>query len=186
MVRAFAVQGLIAAGIATGLAGAVSACSSSQGTEAVGTDRSALEGNGCPWDERATDNGFCPHPVTCQPACVPGVNPHGANIPPANGFTFPGGSSHDDGFFQIGCGVAEVDVIDLGTGTIFGPYPSGTYIKYTQAPGAQPTAKAIGSSNGQADAVTVHITGEGDAEIVQAPAGSSTSAALCLVPPPPK
>jgi hypothetical protein len=36
---------------------------------------------------------------------------------------------------------------------------SGSTVKYTQAPGATPSAKDIGSTNGQAGAVVVHITG---------------------------
>ena len=72
-------------------------------------------------------------------------------------------------------------VIDLGSNTVFGPYAGGAAIKYTQAPGKTPSEQKIGSTNGQAGAVLVHITGTGRFKIVQ---GGSTQ--TCLVPPPPK
>jgi hypothetical protein len=118
--------------------------------------------------------------------CVEYVNPHGQTIPPA-GLTPPGtnpnGGENPDGFYQVGdpTNPTEVFVIDLGSGTTFGPYPAGTAIKYTQAPGKTPSEEKIGSTNGQAGAVLVHITGTGDFQIVQ---GDSTQ--TCLVPPPPK
>jgi len=120
-------------------------------------------------------------------ACTEYVNPHGQTIPPA-GLTPPGtnpnGGENPDGFYQVGSTTGgDVTVTDLGSGTVFGPYPGGTAIKYTQAPGATPSAKTIGSGNGQAGAVTVHITGTGDFQIE--PVGGGTGQ-TCLVPPPPK
>ena len=119
--------------------------------------------------------------------CVEYVNPHGQTIPPA-GLTPPGtnpnGGENPDGFYQVGDPSnpnSEVFVIDLGSGTEFGPYAIGTAIKYTQAPGKTPSEQKIGSTTGQAGAVLVHITGTGDFKIVQ---GDSTQ--TCLVPPPPK
>jgi hypothetical protein len=56
-------------------------------------------------------------------------------------------------------------------------------IKYTQAPGGTPSAKSIGSTNGQAGAVTVHITGTGDFQISPVGGGPTQT---CLVPPKPK
>ena len=120
--------------------------------------------------------------------CVEYVNPHGKTIPPA-GLTPPGtnpkGGENPDGFYQIGdpSNATEVFVIDLGSGTTFGPYPAGTAIKYTQAPGKTPSEAKIGSTTGQAQAgaVLVHITGTGDFQIVQ-----GTTTQTCLVPPPPK
>jgi hypothetical protein len=119
--------------------------------------------------------------------CVEYVNPHGKVIPPA-GLTPPGtnpnGGENPDGFYLIGDtgNQSSVFVTDLGSGTTFGPYPAGTVIKYTQAPGKTPSEQKIGSDTGQAGAVTVHITGTGDFSITQQ--GSSTQ--TCLVPPPPK
>jgi hypothetical protein len=118
--------------------------------------------------------------------CVEYVNPHGKTIPPA-GLTPPGtnpnGGENPDGFYLIGDtgNAAPVFVTDLGSNITFGPYPAGTVIKYTQAPGATPGEQKIGSSTGQAGAVAVHIMGTGDFRITQ---GSSTQ--TCLVPPPPK
>ena len=119
--------------------------------------------------------------------CTEYVNPHGKTIPPA-GLTPPGtnpnGGENPDGFYQVGnTGGGDVLVIDLGSGTVFGPFPGGTAIKYTQAPGKTPGSKKIGSTNGQAGAVSVHITGTGDFQIV--PVGGGTTQ-TCLVPPPPK
>ncbi len=41
-------------------------------------------------------------------------------------------------------------VTDTGSGTVFGPFPVGTTIKYTEANGATPSSKKMGSSNGEA------------------------------------
>jgi hypothetical protein len=119
-------------------------------------------------------------------ACVENVNPHGQTIPPAGLTTSPGtnpnSGQNDDGFYKISnLSGGSVSVVDLGSGMTFGPYPSGTVVKYTQAPGATPSVKDIGSTNGQAGAVLVHITGTGDMEVV-----TSDSVATCLVPPPPR
>jgi len=118
--------------------------------------------------------------------CTEYVNPHGQTIPPA-GLTPPGtnpnGGENPDGFYQIGTAASDdlVYVIDLGSGVTFGPYPGGTAIKYTQAPGKTPSEEKIGSTTGQAGAVFVHITGTGDFQIVQ-----GETSQTCLVPPPPK
>jgi hypothetical protein len=119
--------------------------------------------------------------------CVEYVNPHGAVIPPA-GQTSPGtnpnSGQNPDGFYQVGSSDGSmVYVIDQGSGTVFGPYPSGTVIKYTQATGKTPTAEKIGSTTGEAGAVTVHITGTGDAGIQSVNGGPLS---ICLVPRPPK
>jgi hypothetical protein len=124
------------------------------------------------------------------PQCTEYVNPHGQNIPPAGSTTLPGpnGGQNEDGFYLIGSDVGTpVTVVDAGTGTSFGPFPSGTVVKYTQAPGATPSEQPMGSNNGQSDngqagAVFVHITGQGDMNVVSID-GAVTS---CLVPPPPK
>jgi hypothetical protein len=121
------------------------------------------------------------------PQCAENVNPHGQNIPPAGFTTAPGtnpnSGQNDDGFYIIGSDVGTpVMVVDLGTGTTFGPFDSGTVVKYTQAPGKTPSEEKIGSTNGQAGAVLVHITGQGDMG-VESVDGTIVS---CLVPPPPK
>ncbi len=121
------------------------------------------------------------------PACVENVNPHGQTIPPAGFTTSPGtnprSGQNDDGFYLISSNTGvSVFVVDLGSGTTFGPYASGTVVKYTQAPGATPSVKDIGSTNGEAGAVFVHITGTGDMGVRTSDSGPVT----CLVPPPPR
>jgi hypothetical protein len=118
-------------------------------------------------------------------ACEQGTNPHGKTIPPA-------ANQNPDGFYQL-LSEDNVDpdpqifVIDSETGMIFGPYPSGTTIKWTEANGASPSEKKIGSGNGQAGAVTVHLKGQGDALVVAVDAsGNVSDAVACLVPPPPR
>jgi len=125
--------------------------------------------------------------VPCTPLCQEWVNPHGQNIPPA-GQTPPGtnprSGQNPDGFYLVGNpGGGFVFVVDQGSGKVFGPYPGGTVIKYTEANGATPNEKTIGSSNGQAGAVFTHITGTGDFQVVPVGGGPAES---CFVPPPPK
>jgi hypothetical protein len=117
------------------------------------------------------------------PFCQESVNPHGQNTPPAGSTTLPGprGGQNEDGFYRIGSDVAT-DVFVVTGGVTFGPFPSGTVVKYTQAPGASPSEKSIGSSNGQAGAALVHITGP-DELVVRSVDGNTVT---CLVPPPPK
>ena len=117
------------------------------------------------------------------PFCFESVNPHGANVPPAGSTTLPGpnGGQNEDGFYQIGSDVGTAVSIVTG-GVTFGPFPSGSVVKYTQAPGAAPSSKSIGSANGQAGAVITHITGP-DELVVMSVDGSTVT---CFVPPPPK
>ena len=119
--------------------------------------------------------------------CVETTNPHGQNVPPAGSTTMPGprGGQNDDGFYKIGSDTGTaVKVKDTGSGTIFGLFPSGTKIKYTEAPGGTPSIKKIGSTNGQAGAVKWHITGTGDAFVF--PVDNFNNGVFCRVPPPPK
>jgi hypothetical protein len=119
-------------------------------------------------------------PVSSCPATV---NPAGNNIPNA-GENSPG--QNEDGHYQL---VAtdlvdpnpQVFVRDTATGTVFGPYASGTNIKYTEANGATPSATA-GSG-----AIAWRIKGRGDAEVFAVDgSGNVSAAAACLVPNPPK
>ena len=122
-----------------------------------------------------------------QGICTETTNPHGQTIPPAGSTTLPGpnGGQNEDGFYLISSNTGvDVFVEDQGSGTIFGPFPSGTKIKYTQAPGGTPSSKKIGSTNGQAGAVRYHITGTGDAFVF--PTGEPQHGVTCLVPPPPE
>jgi hypothetical protein len=126
--------------------------------------------------------------------CLETVNPHGKNVPPAGKTTLPGpkGGQNEDGFYELTAWDAvdpdpQIFVVDAGSGTVFGPFASGAKIKYTEAKGATPSQKKIGSSNGQADAVDWHIIGNGDPEVYAVDAsGNQSDAASCLVPPPPK
>jgi hypothetical protein len=117
------------------------------------------------------------------PFCAESVNPHGQTVPPAGSTTLPGpnGGQNEDGFYLIGSDVGTAVTVETG-GVTFGPFPSGSVIKYTQAPGSTPSEKTIGSSSGQAGAVIVHITGP-DELVVRSVDGNTTT---CLVPPPPK
>lgn len=117
--------------------------------------------------------------------CTEGANPHGTKAPAAK-------NQNPDGFYLL---TAEDNldpdpstwVVDSGSGTVFGPYPSGTTIKYTEAPGAPPSSKSIGSANGRAGAVTVHLIGTGDALVYATDASGNVSVPVwCLVPPPPR
>ncbi len=130
-------------------------------------------------------------------ACVESVNPHGQKTPPA-GTTPPGtttnGPVNPDGFYSLGGTDAvwgadgiQIFVTDSGGGTVFGPYAVGTNIKYTQDPDATPSAQLMGSSSGQAGAVSVHIIGTGDAVVTAVDgAGNTSPAVTCLVPPKPQ
>ena len=117
-------------------------------------------------------------------ACAEGTNPHGKTKP---------GAKNEDGFYELLAEDAvypdpEIYVIDSGSGTVWGPFSSGTQIKYTEAPGAPPSQKKIGSDQGQAGAVAWHITGNADACIYAVDAAGNRSECNCclLVPPPPK
>jgi hypothetical protein len=126
-----------------------------------------------------------PVPPVGVALCQETVNPHGQTTPPAGSTTLPGprGGQNEDGFYLVSSSTGEdVFVVDSGSGTVFGPYPSGTVVKYTEANGATPSAKKIGSTNGQAGAVLVHVTGTGDMGVRTSTSGIT----VCLVPPLPK
>jgi hypothetical protein len=118
-------------------------------------------------------------------ACDEGTNPHGKTIPAAS-------NQNPDGFYLLSAednvdADPDIWVVDSGSGTVFGPYPSGTTVKYVEAPGAVPGQKSIGSANGQAAAVTVMIKGTGDMATFATDASGNRSASVdCLVPPPPR
>ena len=126
-------------------------------------------------------------------ACVETVNPHGKNIPPAGSTTLPGakGGQNEDGFYEL---LAKDDtdpsvqifITDsFGSGP-FGPFNSGDRVKITEAPGAIPSSKPIGSANGQAGALVAHITLKGDAIITATDSAGNTATITCLIPPLPK
>ena len=98
----------------------------------------------------------------------------------------PPPGQNEDGFYQLNATDAvdpnpRIFVVDSGTGTVFGPYPSGTNIKYVQAPGATPSASPM------AGAVAWMIKGQGDMLVYAVDGSGNQSDNLsCLVPPPPK
>jgi len=115
--------------------------------------------------------------------CVPSVNPHGHNIPPA-------GNQNPDGFYLI----SVFDAVDpgsqlfVGTATntmIFGPLAGGTY-KFVEAPGAAPSMQPMGSNNGQAGAVLAKIKLPSDPVVTGVDSSGNTATVTCLVPPPPR
>jgi hypothetical protein len=126
--------------------------------------------------------------------CVETTNPHGHNVPPAGSTTPPGskGGQNEDGFYELTASDAvdpdpDVFLVDTGSGTVFGPFDDGTRIKYTEAPGASPKIKKIGSATGQAGAVDWHVIGSGDAAMFAVDfSGNVSDRVACLVPPPPK
>jgi hypothetical protein len=125
--------------------------------------------------------------------CVEGPNPHGQTVPPAGSTTPPGtkGGQNDEGFYRL-LAVDPVDPNpDIFVGTtaaplLFGPFSSGTVVKITEAPGATPNMKSIGSASGQAGAVAAHIILNADAVMTAVDNSGNATTATCLVPPPPK
>jgi hypothetical protein len=123
-------------------------------------------------------------------ACVETENPHGKQKPQA-----PGTGQNEDGFYKLfgrdAEGPVRLFVVDSETGTEFGPFPSGTTMKYTEANGAEPSMSAMGSNNGggsgKATDVDYKIKGQGDAVLYAVDiAGNVSERAFCLVPNPPK
>ncbi|MBW3644476.1 MAG: VWA domain-containing protein [Actinobacteria bacterium] len=117
--------------------------------------------------------------------CSPTTNPGGKNVPKAG--TNPRSGQNPDGFYVIEATDnldpdPEVFVVDTGSGTVFGPYASGTKIKYTQDPDAAPSEELMGPGGN-----TVHLKGTGDAAVHAVDASGNVSAPVsCLVPAPPK
>lgn len=133
---------------------------------------------------------FTKHWVDTTPPvadCVPSVNPAG-NEPSAPGKG--GQGQNQDGFYVLEgtddiwpAEELEMFVVDDGSGTVFGPYPVGTNIKYVEDDDAIPEAKA---KNGKKE-VDYHIKGNGDALVVVVDgSGNESDAVACLVPPAPK
>ena len=130
-------------------------------------------------------------------SCIESVNPSGKKIPPAGSTTLPGpkGGQNEDGFYELigekdatngrlGNGVINVFVTNASGSARFGPFPSGSVVKITEAPGATPTAKPIGGPNSY---VAAHITLDSDAFVFAVDSyGGVSPVVMCLVPPPPK
>ncbi|MDY6892706.1 MAG: vWA domain-containing protein [Chloroflexota bacterium] len=126
-------------------------------------------------------------------SCVESVNPHGNIIPGKNRpDKAEDKAKNPDGFYQL---LAE-DICDPepqifvscdGCAVVFGPFDSGIVIKFTEAPGAAPSIKKIGSFNDQADSVACHITLPSEPVVTAVDfSGNVATCYDCLVPPPPK
>ncbi|MDF1594977.1 MAG: VWA domain-containing protein [Acidimicrobiia bacterium] len=107
--------------------------------------------------------------------CDEGVNPAG-KTPKA-----PGTGQNEDGFYLIGASAdgLTVELIDDGSGTVFGPFASGTNIKYTE----NDDDISIKAGPG---AVDWKIKGLGDATVRITDGFGNEAFAACLVPPAPK
>ncbi|OHA63894.1 MAG: hypothetical protein A2940_00995 [Candidatus Wildermuthbacteria bacterium RIFCSPLOWO2_01_FULL_48_29] len=117
-------------------------------------------------------------------SCTPTTNPAGENVPTAPGKGAQG--QNQDGFYVLNASDAvdsspDIYLVDDGTGTVFGPFVSGTKIKYAEANGAVPSQKP-GSG-----VINWKINGQGDAQVYAVDASGNKSAVVsCLVPPEPK
>lgn len=141
------------------------------------TDRNTAS-NSDSVDTRAVDTA---PPVT---ACAATTKPSGKNVPSAG--NNPRSGQKPDGSYVL-TAVDRVDpdpavtLTDSGSGQVFGPFPSGTKVKLTQAPGARPSQKA-----GPGD-IDWHITINGDAETRGIDfSGNVSHPVPCLVRPAPK
>ena len=132
----------------------------------------ATDAAGNPGSDTATMRVVDTTPPTV--GCVLGPNPAGHSVP-----------ASEAGFRTLtGVDVVDTDVEifvrDTASSAVFGPYPSGTNIKLTQAPGATPQAKP-----GQG-AVNWQITLKGDATVAAVDNFGNKATTTCFVPPPPK
>ena len=125
--------------------------------------------------------------------CEEAVNPHGENIPgEKRSNNAKTKAKNQDGFYQLfaedNCYLEpEIYVGTTDQPMLLGSFKSGVVIKFTEAPGADPSCKKIGSSNGQAGAVAWHITLPCDPVVTAVDAsGNISTCAGCLVPPSPK
>ena len=121
-----------------------------------------------------------------EAACVETVNPHGSKVPPAGSTTLPGsrGGQNEDGFYEL-LAVDNLPGVQIFVNG-FGPFNSGDKIKVTEAPGAIPSQKKIGSIIGQAGAILWHLILNSDPVMTAIDAAGNVTTVTCLVPPPPK
>ena len=120
-------------------------------------------------------------------SCTETTNPHGKKTPPAGSTTLPGskGGQNEDGFYLVEASDVLDPKLDIWVSG-FGPYVSGDKLKVTEAPGATPSEKKMGSANGQAAAIAAHLTLNADPVVVVTDASGNKTTVACLVPPPPK
>ncbi len=112
-----------------------------------------------------------------EASCVETNNPSGKNVPKAG----PGAGNsgqNPDGFYEL---LADDIVSNVGiTVFTFGPFPSGTKVKYTQAPGSSPSIKP-----GPGD-IDWQIKGPTELVFTATDQSGNSTTVTCLLPPPPK
>lgn len=122
-----------------------------------------------------------PDEIAPTGTCQESTNP-GGNVPQSG--KNPKSGQNPDGFYVL---LAtddrdpdpQVFLEDTGTGHVFGPYPSGQKIKYTQ--------NRKGPSEKQMPGDILHLTGTGDGAMYAVDASGNISDRVdCLVPEPPK
>ena len=112
--------------------------------------------------------------------CIEGANPSGKNIPPA-GKKSKG--MNEDGFYELFASDNVDESLDLYING-FGPFTSGDTVKITEAPGAEPSMKKIGSD--KLNFVVAHLILNSDAVVTATDSSGNTSSVTCYVPPMPK
>jgi hypothetical protein len=112
-------------------------------------------------------------------ACLPGPNPSGAIVGRQ-------GAASPSGFMRLAA-VDAVDptpvvfLVDTGSGVVWGPFPSGQPVKYTQAPGAGPGMMEMGGDGGME---LLHVKGRGDPALRGKDAsGNESTPLVCPLPP---
>lgn len=156
-----------------------------QGLAGLGSD--AIEG--CFTDSQGTaacDNATKRWVDTTAPTvtCQPTANPSGDNVPAAG--DNPKAGQNPDGFYVLTATDAVdpdplLTLADSGSTATFGPFASGTSIKLTQAPGAEPSQQA------GAGAIDWRIRIKGDGAVTATDASGNTSAPVaCRVAPAPR
>ena len=134
-------------------------------------------------------------PDTTAPgaSCAETTNPGGKNVPAAGANAGNSGQNPDGFYAVLGEDVVDPDVsvfvVDKGADgafgtaddTVFGPFESGTTIKYVEANGATPSISA------GPGAIDWKIKGQGDFGVVAVDASGNVSEHVqCHVAPPPK
>lgn len=124
---------------------------------------------------------------------VEAANPAGKKVPPAGSTTLPGpkGGMNEDGFYLL---TAEdicdpnpmIYVTDFDETVWFGPFSSGTVVKFTEDATVPPEQKKMGSTQGKAGHVSWHIILPTDAVVVAVDESGNYSWEVQYVPPLPK
>jgi uncharacterized protein YegL len=178
-------SGASGSGTTAGGAGTTFTYPGTQGLAGLGQDTIQgcfVNGAGASVCDTATKDWVDTTPPTVQ--CAATTNPSGQTVP--NAGNNPKSGQNPDGFYVLTASDAvdpnpTVTISDTGSTATFGPFPSGTKIKLTQAPGATPDQKP------GAGVIDWHITLKGDASVTATDASGNTSAPIsCLVPPGPK